>query len=87
MTPVATTERHVHQRLRHDVVLRTLDVVRVERITPHMQRVTFGGAELKGFHSAAPDDHVKLFFPNRAGELVLPTLGANGPEFAAGREP
>ncbi|MFK2879448.1 siderophore-interacting protein [Rhodanobacter hydrolyticus] len=79
--------RHAHQRLRHDVVLRTLAVARVERITPHMQRVTFGGAELRGFHSAAPDDHVKLFFPNRHGELVPPSLGAQGLEFPSGREP
>jgi len=78
---------HIHQRLRHEVTLRTLDVLRVERLTPHMQRVTLGGAELRGFHSAAADDHVKLFFPNRDGELVLPMLGANGVEFPAGREP
>lgn len=87
MTPATATERHVHRRLRHGVVLRKLDVLRVERITPHMQRVTFGSAELRGFHSAAPDDHVKLFFPNRDGELVLPRLGPNGAEFPAGREP
>ncbi|MEW9623713.1 siderophore-interacting protein [Rhodanobacter geophilus] len=77
---------HVHRRLRHDVVLRTLEVLRVERLSPHMQRVTLGGPGLHGFHSAAPDDHVKLFFPNRDGELVLPALGPNGPEFPAGRE-
>jgi len=87
MMPLTATGRHVHQRLRHEVVLRWLDVLRVERITPHMQRVTFGGDELRGFRSAAPDDHVKLFFPNRTGELVLPTLGANGLEFPNGREP
>jgi NADPH-dependent ferric siderophore reductase len=87
MTSATTLERHVHQRLRHDVVLRRLDVLRVERLTPHMQRVTFGGAELRGFYSAAPDDHVKLFFPNHDGELVLPTPGANGIEFPAGCEP
>ena len=78
---------HAHQRLRHDVVLRTLEALRVERLTPHMQRVTLGGPELRGFHSAAPDDHVKLFFPNRAGALVLPMLGPNGLEFPAGHEP
>jgi NADPH-dependent ferric siderophore reductase len=78
---------HTHRRLRHEVVLRMLDVLRVERLSPHMQRVTFGGPELHGFHSAAPDDHAKLFFPNRAGELVLPVLGPDGPEFPAGREP
>ena len=87
MTTATAMERHVHQRLRHDTRLRMLDVLRVERLTPHMQRVTFGGDELRGFLSAAPDDHVKLFFPNRDGELVLPTLGQNGPEFPADREP
>ena len=78
---------HIHQRLRHDVVLRKLAVLRVEPLSPHMRRVTFGGPELRGFRSAAPDDHVKLFFPNRDGELVLPALGPNGAEFPAGREP
>ncbi|GAA0261113.1 siderophore-interacting protein [Rhodanobacter caeni] len=78
---------HEHQTLRHPVVLRTLDVLRVERLTPHMQRVTFGGDELRGFLSAAPDNHVKLFFPNAAGELVTPTLGPNGPEYQPGLEP
>lgn len=78
---------HQHQRIRHEVMRRTLDVRRVERLTPHMQRITFGGPELHGFHSAAPDDHVKLFFPNRDGRLVLPTLGPNGPEYPAGLEP
>ena len=78
---------HIHRRLRHDVVLRTLVVLRVEQLSPHMRRVTLGGPGLRGFHSAAPDDHVKLFFPNHDGELVLPTLGPNGAEFPAGREP
>jgi NADPH-dependent ferric siderophore reductase len=78
---------HQHQRLRHDVVLRTLDVLRVERLTPHMQRVVLGGAELRGFHSASPDDHVKLFFPNRDGRLVLPTPGPDGLDYPAGHEP
>ncbi|PWK91965.1 siderophore-interacting protein [Fulvimonas soli] len=78
---------HAHRVLRHPVVLRTLDVLRVERLTPHMQRVVFGGEQLRGFHSPAPDDHVKLFFPNRHGEFVTPTLGPNGPEYPPGREP
>ena len=78
---------HNNQRIRRDVVLRTLDVLRVERLTPHMQRITLGGAELHGFLSAAPDDHVKLFFPNRDGRLVPPALGPNGIEFPAGLEP
>jgi NADPH-dependent ferric siderophore reductase len=77
---------HTHQRVRHTVVFRTLDVLRVEHLSPHMQRIVFGGAELHGFVSAAPDDHVKLFFPNSVGEIVPPVLGPNGPTFPPGRE-
>lgn len=87
----ATTETgplpHAHRQMRHAVVLRTLDVVRVETLTPHMRRIVLGGPELAGFHSAAPDDHVKLFFPNRDGELALPTPGPQGLEPPPGREP
>ena len=81
------TAPHAHRRLRREVVLRTLEVLRVERLTPHMQRITFGGDGLQGFHSGAPDDHVKLFFPNRLGELVLPAMGPEGLVFPPGREP
>ncbi|WP_329742882.1 siderophore-interacting protein [Dyella sp. A6] len=78
---------HQHQRLRHEVVLRTLDVLRVERLTPHMQRVVLGGDELRGFHSASPDDHVKLFFPHPDGQLVLPRPGPDGLEPPPGLTP
>jgi NADPH-dependent ferric siderophore reductase len=83
----APAPAHLHRRLRRDVVLRTLEVLRVEPLTPHLQRVILGGPGLQGFQSAAPDDHVKLFFPNRLGELVLPALGPEGPTFPPGREP
>jgi NADPH-dependent ferric siderophore reductase len=72
---------HEHRMVRHTLTRRTIEVLSTKRITPHMQRIIFGGEELRGFHSAAPDDHVKLLFPNANGELVLPTLGPNGPEF------
>lgn len=77
---------HTHQMLRHPVVFRSLQVHRVERLTPAMQRIVFGGDELAGFLSAAPDDHVKLFFPNAEGEIVLPIPGPNGPEYPPGRD-
>ena len=79
--------RHAHQMQRHTVVLREIEVLRTERLTPHMQRVVFGGAALRGFHSASPDDHVKLFFPNRQGQLALPTPGQGRLEFPEGVEP
>ena len=77
---------HSHQMIRHTVVLRTLEVLRVQRLAPLMQRVVFGGMELHGFVSAAPDDHVKLFFPNSTGDIVPPVLGPNGPTYPPGRE-
>lgn len=46
----------------HPVVLRELTVVRTVDVTPRMKRVTLGGEQLEGFHSAAADDHVVLFF-------------------------
>lgn len=76
--------RHEHRMVRHTIVRRSIEVLSVKRITPHMQRVVFGGEELRGFASAAPDDHVKLIFPNAQGELVFPTLGPNGPEYPPG---
>lgn len=87
MSDISTMTQHEHHRIRHSLVLRMIEVLRTSRITPHMQRIVFGGAELHGFLSAAPDDHVKLFFPNSQGEMVLPTLGPNGPEYPAGLSP
>jgi len=65
------------------VVLRELEVRRAYDLTPHLRRVVLGGAELGAFHrygfdltpfrTEAPDDHVKLFFPDPAtGVLTLP---------------
>ncbi|MCP1373794.1 siderophore-interacting protein [Dyella lutea] len=75
---------HVHTSLRHPLVFRTLEVRRVETLTPHMRRVVFGGEALRGFVSAAPDDHVKLFFPNARGAIVRPEIGPDGPIHEAG---
>ena len=77
---------HIHQMIRHTVLFRTLEVLRVEHLTPHMQRIVFGSPELHSFVSASPDDHVKLFFPNSLGDIVTPALGPNGPEYVPDRE-
>jgi NADPH-dependent ferric siderophore reductase len=79
--------RHEHRMLRHQVAIRTLEVLSSKRMTPHMQRITLQGEQLRGFASASPDDHVKLLFPNAEGELVFPVPGPNGPEFPAGANP
>ena len=42
---------------------RDLTVLRTERITPNMLRVTIGGEALAGFQPAGPATHFKMFFP------------------------
>src|ERR1700754_2289393 len=81
------SERHAITRVRHTLRMRLLDVLHVQRLTPHMVRVTFTGEDVKGFVSASPDDHVKLFFPVDGGQINLPTMGPDGPVFAEGVTP
>lgn len=69
---LATTHRTA-QRVRHALRFRHLSVLRTQKISPHMVRITLGGADLAGFNSPGFDDHVKVFFPDAVtGELVLP---------------
>jgi NADPH-dependent ferric siderophore reductase len=65
----------------HDLTPRLLEVRRVHRLSPRMVRVTLGGEQLDGFRYGAPDDHVKVFFPEPGADLpVMPTLGEDGLE-------
>lgn len=58
---------------------RLLTVVKTERLSAVMQRLTFGGESLKGFPTDQNGAHIKLFFRKKHQEkLVLPTLSANG---------
>jgi NADPH-dependent ferric siderophore reductase len=78
-----TLPRHQITRLRHETRRRVITLATIECLTPHMLRLGFNSPELRDFVSAAPDDHVKLFFgtemrdytPRRfdaeAGTLVL----------------
>lgn len=50
-------------RLRHELRRRNLTVKSTEALTPAMIRITLTGADLAGFLSAAPDDHIKIFVP------------------------
>ncbi|MCK8678257.1 siderophore-interacting protein [Streptomyces lichenis] len=64
------------------IVLRELTVLRAENLTPGMRRITLGGEQLHAFHrdgfdlpelrTEGFDDHVKFFFADEEGRLVLP---------------
>lgn len=42
---------------------RTLETIRSHYLTPHMLRVTLGGAELAGFPEDQESAYIKLIFP------------------------
>lgn len=92
---IATTEApligapdRLPRRVRHELRFRKLEVRSVQRVTPHLIRITVGGEPLAGFTSPGFDDHAKLFFPDAAtGELTLPTAGPDGPIWPEGRKP
>lgn len=72
------------QRVRHELKLRELRVVKVDQLAPNYVSVTFKGETLHDFVSASYDDHVKFFvsdearrdftpraYDNAAGELTI----------------
>ena len=64
------------ETVRHPLVVRRATVAAVRQVVPSIVRVTLAGAELAGFASLGPTDHVKLFFPDPAtGELTVPEIG------------
>ncbi|MDM0022736.1 siderophore-interacting protein [Variovorax saccharolyticus] len=76
------------RRVRHELRFRKLEVRAVQRITPHLIRITLGGDDLAGFNSPGFDDHAKLFFPDPAtGQLTVPTSGPEGPVWPPGQKP
>ncbi|NUS82338.1 MAG: siderophore-interacting protein [Streptomyces sp.] len=65
--------------MQQSLPVRFIQVTEVQRITPRMVRVTFGGDDLADFVCDAPDQQVKLYFP-RPGQSAprLPEPGADG---------
>lgn len=55
--------QHDIQKIKHETRFRFIEVLRTQQLTPRTIRVTFGGEELRGFTTAAFDNHVKLVFP------------------------
>jgi len=65
------TQTPTIRRMRHETRRRDLQITRIERITPAMIRIVAGGADLDGFHSGAPDDHIKVFVTDTAGQPAM----------------
>ena len=74
-----TIDPRAPQRVRHELRRRLLTVKSVQRVTPHLVRITLQGDELQGFNSLGFDDHVKLMFPDPAtGVLAIPSISPDG---------
>ncbi|MFZ6658277.1 siderophore-interacting protein [Undibacterium sp. TJN19] len=58
-------QNHTHfiNRIYREKRKRSLTVIEVIRLTPHMQRITFHSPDLCDFESAAHDDHIKILLP------------------------
>ncbi len=67
-TPLDTGAWPEIQRVRHELKLRDLDVVRIEPLGPAFVAITLRGDALADFVSLSFDDHVKLFFDGAGGE-------------------
>jgi NADPH-dependent ferric siderophore reductase len=86
--PLAGEDLRAPRRVRHELRFRVVQVQRVQRLTPHLVRVTLGGPALEGFTSPGFDDHVKLCLPDAAtGELRVPQIGPDGPLWPDGARP
>ncbi len=62
-----------------EVRFRTLEVVRTERLTPHMMRVTFGGPEVANFVSTGCDDDIRMQLPLDFSLVPLPPVIETNP--------
>ena len=59
---------HEVTRIRREIKRRTATVSSVQQLTPVMLRIVFTSEEFNDFESAAPDDHVKMAFPQSGTE-------------------
>ncbi|GAA2581327.1 siderophore-interacting protein [Actinomadura fulvescens] len=59
-------------RVGYPIRIREVEVLRTAPVGAGLIRVTLGGPGLGGFEAHAPDEHVKLIFPEEDGGLRLP---------------
>ncbi|MGE0057512.1 MAG: siderophore-interacting protein [Dehalococcoidia bacterium] len=80
-------EQQAPRRTRPRPTFRSLQVVRVERPTPSLVRVTLSGPELDGYESRGPAEHIRMWLPQAGYEKpVMPEWTDDGPVMAEGVE-
>ena len=82
-----TTQEQAQRPRKQRPAPRTVEVRRVEKITPHMVRITLGGEQMDGFTPNGVAEHIRVYLPDeKTGELPLPVMGEEGYAFPEGRE-
>ncbi len=77
--------KHSLHKIKHELKFRYVEGSSILKLTPSIVEITFTGEDLKGFTSAAFDNHVKIFFPHPGEDRpVAPTVGATGLIFPEG---
>ncbi|MER5553613.1 siderophore-interacting protein [Streptomyces sp. NPDC002793] len=83
MSPADDRDRHLDriaevraglraEKVGYPIGIRKTEVVRTVMVGSGLLRVTLGGPGAEGFEAHAPDEHVKLLFPDEDGVLRLP---------------
>ncbi|HTF98321.1 MAG TPA: siderophore-interacting protein [Cellvibrio sp.] len=66
---------------------RLLQVVRSQRVVPHLQRITLGGESLRGFPANSHGSHIKIFIPRVHQKIPqLPQLTEQGIQWPPAHE-
>jgi NADPH-dependent ferric siderophore reductase len=74
-------------RVRPRPNFRTVQVTRIDRLTPHLTRVTVAGPELEGYASNGPAEHIRVWFPQAGKDKpLLPEWTEHGPVMPDGEE-
>ncbi|WP_433327687.1 siderophore-interacting protein [Spirillospora sp. CA-294931] len=60
------------EKVGYPIRIRAVEVLRTAPVGAGLLRVTLGGPGLDGFEAHAPDEHVKLLFPDADGTLRVP---------------
>ncbi|GAA4126865.1 siderophore-interacting protein [Actinomadura keratinilytica] len=83
MSRIGSRDRHLEriaevragtraEKVPYPIRIRRTEVVRTEMVGAGLIRLTLGGPGTEGFESHAPDEHVKIVFPDPDGTLRLP---------------
>ncbi|NIY46459.1 siderophore-interacting protein [Cedecea colo] len=75
------------KRVKNELKFRELTVKSKQTVAECFYRIVFTGEQLAGFTSLGFDDHVKVFFPDSDGKLVLPEITSEGIQWGDGPRP